>query len=227
MKRSGAPRSAELARSAAAQETRGEFVLVVAPPAPAHKSCRSTNWISCCEIGSRAKASRTRWRTPSNLPPAAPRDLHPRAAARRRPSRKAMMAKTDDAGPMAAPLRSASPTRRAAFRTGVSAEAARRGLSDRQALSDSRETFSHALWRDRPGRSPRQPRGLCRGQGPRQPRGGRLCSDAAPATAHHRCGAGVAGGAPRTCRIRVRFDVMLIAPRRLPRHLLAAFDASP
>jgi putative endonuclease len=33
-----------------------------------------------------------------------------------------MMAKTDDARPMAAQLKSASPKRRAAFRTGVSAE---------------------------------------------------------------------------------------------------------
>ena len=36
--------------------------------------------------------------------------------------RKAMMAKTDDARPMAAQLKSAAPKRLAAFRTGVSAE---------------------------------------------------------------------------------------------------------
>ena len=44
--------------------------------------------------------------------------------------------------------------------------------------------------------------------------------------AHHRCRARLADGASRTCRFRLRFDAMLIAPRRLPRHLLAAFDAS-
>ncbi|WP_375413536.1 YraN family protein [uncultured Bradyrhizobium sp.] len=32
---------------------------------------------------------------------------------------------------------------------------------------------------------------------------------------------------PEHANFELRFDVMLIAPRRLPRHLLAAFDASP
>ena len=32
---------------------------------------------------------------------------------------------------------------------------------------------------------------------------------------------------PEHAEFEIRFDAMLIAPRRLPRHLLAAFDASP
>jgi putative endonuclease len=32
---------------------------------------------------------------------------------------------------------------------------------------------------------------------------------------------------PEHAEFELRFDVVLIAPRRLPRHLLAAFDASP
>jgi putative endonuclease len=32
---------------------------------------------------------------------------------------------------------------------------------------------------------------------------------------------------PEHAEFEMRFDVILIAPRRLPRHLLAAFDASP
>ena len=32
---------------------------------------------------------------------------------------------------------------------------------------------------------------------------------------------------PEHSEFELRFDAMLIAPRRLPRHLLAAFDASP
>jgi putative endonuclease len=32
---------------------------------------------------------------------------------------------------------------------------------------------------------------------------------------------------PEHAYFELRFDAMLIAPRRLPRHLLAAFDASP
>ena len=31
---------------------------------------------------------------------------------------------------------------------------------------------------------------------------------------------------PEHAEFELRFDAMLIAPRRLPRHLLAAFDAS-
>ncbi len=32
---------------------------------------------------------------------------------------------------------------------------------------------------------------------------------------------------PEHAEFDMRFDVMLIAPRRLPRHIMAAFDASP
>lgn len=32
---------------------------------------------------------------------------------------------------------------------------------------------------------------------------------------------------PEHADFELRFDAMLIAPRRLPRHVLAAFDASP
>jgi putative endonuclease len=32
---------------------------------------------------------------------------------------------------------------------------------------------------------------------------------------------------PEHAEFELRFDAMLIAPRHLPRHLLAAFDASP
>jgi len=32
---------------------------------------------------------------------------------------------------------------------------------------------------------------------------------------------------PEHAEFEMRFDAMLIAPRSLPRHLLAAFDASP
>src|SRR6185312_13598771 len=91
-------------------------------PWPARRSCRSTNWTGYCETGWRTKASRMRWRTPSNCPVG--------HAARSMPApcnspgimmRKAMMAKTDDARPMAL-LKAAAPKRLAAFRTGVSAE---------------------------------------------------------------------------------------------------------
>ena len=137
------------------------------------------------------------------------------------------MAKMDDAGPMAAPLRSASPARRAAFRTGVSAEAraaaflivkryrilarrfrtrfgeidlvARRGNLLVFVEVKARASLEEAAY----AVTPRQQRRII---------------DAAQAwlVAH-----------PEHAEFELRFDVMLIAPRRLPRHLLAAFDASP
>ena len=137
------------------------------------------------------------------------------------------MAKMDDAGPMAAPLRSASPARRAAFRTGGSAEAraaafltvkryrilarrfrtpfgeidlvARRGNLVVFVEVKARASLEEAAY----AVTPRQQRRII---------------DAARAwlVAH-----------PEHAEFELRFDVMLIAPRRLPRHLLAAFDASP
>ena len=138
-----------------------------------------------------------------------------------------MMAKTDDARPMAAQLKSASPERRAAFRTGVSAElraaayliakrcrilarrfrtpfgeidlVARRGNLVAFVEVKARASLEEAAY----AVTPRQQRRII---------------DAAQLwlVAH-----------PEHAEFELRFDVMLIAPRRLPRHLLAAFDASP
>ena len=136
------------------------------------------------------------------------------------------MAKTEDAAPSGTPEKPASPARVAAFRTGLSAEAraaawlmakgyrilAKRfrtphGEIDivakrRNLLAfvevKARATLDEAAF----AVTPRQQARII---------------DAAQAwlMAH-----------PEHADFELRFDVMLIAPRRLPRHLLAAFDAS-
>lgn len=136
------------------------------------------------------------------------------------------MAKTDDASPPDALARLPSPERVAAFRTGLSAEAraaaylmakgyrilakrfrTRYGEIDlvarRRNLVAFVEVKARASLDDAAyAVTPRQQRRIV---------------DAAQAwlMAH-----------PEHADFELRFDVMLIAPRRLPRHLLAAFDAS-
>jgi putative endonuclease len=136
------------------------------------------------------------------------------------------MAKTDDASPPDALARLPSPERVAAFRTGLSAEAraaaylmakgyrilakrfrTRYGEIDlvvrRRNLVAFVEVKARASLDDAAyAVTPRQQRRII---------------DAAQAwlMAH-----------PEHANFELRFDVMLIAPRRLPRHLLAAFDAS-
>jgi len=79
------------------------------------------------------------------------------------------MAKTDDAQPAATQVKTASPARVAAFRTGLSAESRATAFLMAKGYRILSQTFSHALWRDRHRGAPAQFAGLCRGQGPRQP----------------------------------------------------------
>jgi putative endonuclease len=134
------------------------------------------------------------------------------------------MAKTDDAGSEAAPVK--APARVAAFRTGLSAEAraatflmakgyrilARRfrtpyGEIDIVAKRRNLVAFIEVKARG----------SLDEAAYAVTPRQQQRIIDAAQAwlMAH-----------PEHAELELRFDAMLIAPRRLPRHLLAAFDAS-
>jgi putative endonuclease len=136
------------------------------------------------------------------------------------------MAKTDDASPPDALARLPSPERLAAFRTGLSAEAraaaylmakgyrilARRfrtryGEIDLVVRRRNLVAFVEVKARA----------SLDEAAYAVTPRQQRRIIDAAQAwlMAH-----------PEHADFELRFDVMLIAPRRLPRHLLAAFDAS-
>ncbi|MGC2812270.1 MAG: YraN family protein [Bradyrhizobium sp.] len=137
------------------------------------------------------------------------------------------MAKMDDAGPVAAPLRSASPARLAAFRTGVSAEARAAAFLTfkryRILARRFRTPFGEIDLVVRRGNllvfvEVKARASLEEAAYAVTPRQQRRIIDAAQAwlVAH-----------PEHAEFELRFDVMLIAPRRLPRHLLAAFDASP
>ena len=136
------------------------------------------------------------------------------------------MAKIDDMPPRATPSKVAAPERVAAFRTGLSAEAravawltakgyrilARRFRSPygeidivarrRNLLAfvevKARATLDDAAW----AVTPRQQ--------------ARIINAAQAWLMTH----------PEHAEFELRFDAMLIAPKRLPRHLLAAFDAS-
>ena len=136
------------------------------------------------------------------------------------------MAKTDDARRQPAAARIAAPARVAAFRTGLSAEAraaaylmakgyrilARRfrtPYGEIDIVARRRNLLAFVEVKARAS--------LDEAAYAVTPRQQQRIIDAAQAwlMAH-----------PEHADFELRFDVMLIAPRRLPRHLLAAFDAS-
>jgi putative endonuclease len=139
------------------------------------------------------------------------------------------MAKADDAGTPrgAAPAKAAAPERVAAFRTGVSAEARaaafliakgyrilakrfRTPYGEIDLVARRRNLLIFVEVKARATLDDAAYAVTARQQ--------RRIIDAAQAwlMAH-----------PEHAEFDLRFDAMLIAPRRLPRHLLAAFDASP
>src|SRR5436305_5130373 len=144
-----------------------------------------------------------------------------------RGAQRTTMAKTDNTSPPGTPPKPAAPERVAAFHTGLSAEAravawltakgyrilARRFRSPygeidivarrRNLLAfvevKARATLDDAAW----AVTPRQQQ--------------RIINAAQAWLMTH----------PEHAEFELRFDAMLIAPKRLPRHLVAAFDASP
>src|ERR1700716_3193201 len=182
----------------------------------------------CCGHPCSATASRTRWRMRSNCRGGrAARSMPARWNSPGRPPRKATMAKTDGAQPPEKLAKLAAPERVAAFRTGLSAESraaaflmakgyrilAKRfrtpyGEIDIVARKRNLIVFIEVKARGR----------LDDAAYAVTPRQQARIIDAAQGwlMAH-----------PEHAEFEMRFDAMLIAPRRLPRHLLAAFDASP
>src|SRR6202023_1419833 len=143
----------------------------------------------------------------------------------RRP-RKASMAKTDGAAPPDPAAKIAAPTRVAAFRTGLSAESRaavylmakgyrilakrfRTPYGEIDIVARRRNLIAFVEVKARAS--------LDDAAHAVTPRQQRRIIDAAQAwlMAH-----------PEHADFELRFDAVLIAPRRLPRHLLAAFDAS-
>src|SRR6201991_1708466 len=140
--------------------------------------------------------------------------------------RKATMAKTEDAAPSGKPAKSASPARVAAFRTGLSAEARagaylmakgyrilakrfRTPYGEIDIVARRRNLLAFVEVKARAS--------LDEAAYAVTPRNQRRIIDAAQAWLMTH---------PEHADFELRFDVVLIAPRHLPRHLLAAFDAS-
>ena len=136
------------------------------------------------------------------------------------------MAKTDDISPPPAPPKVAAPERVAAFRTGLSAEARaaavliakgyrilakrfRTPYGEIDIVARRRNLLAFVEVKARAN--------LDEAAYAVTPRNQRRIIDAAQAWLMTH---------PEHADFELRFDVMLIAPRRLPRHLLAAFDAS-
>src|SRR6267143_1300440 len=197
------------------------------------------SWTICCGHRSNATASRTRSRMRSNCPagraarstPArlnSPRKATSKAISKpvTEPRRRAKMAKTDDAQPIATRVKTAAPARVAAFRTGLSAEARataflmakgyrilakrfRTPYGEIDIVARRRNLLAFVEVKARAS--------LDEAAYAVTPRQQRRIIDAAQAwlMAH-----------PEHANFDLRFDAILIAPRRLPRHLLAAFDAS-
>jgi putative endonuclease len=144
--------------------------------------------------------------------------------------RKATMAKTEDAAPPGKPAKSASPARVAAFRTGLSAEARAAAWLMAKGYRILAQRF-------------RTPYGEIDIVARRRNLlafievKARASLDEAAYAVTPRQQARIINAAqawlqvwliahPEHADFELRFDAMLIAPRRLPRHLLAAFDAS-
>src|SRR5512133_2204351 len=183
--------------------------------------------MSSCGHRSNTTASRMRWRTRSKAPAdrAAP-SMPARLNSQKIPVPGIPMAKTDGVSPPDEVAKLASPARVAAFRTGLSAESraiaylmakgyrilAKRFrtpygeidiVARRRNLLAFVEVKARASLDDAAyAVTPRQQRRII---------------DAAQAwlMAH-----------PEHAEFELRFDAILITPRRLPRHVLAAFDAS-
>src|SRR5258706_1870397 len=197
-----------------------------------HRSWRRMSSTISCEVSSSTAASRTRWRTRSKCPAGrVAKSMPARSNSPKKPTSKAApevtMAKTDGASPPDKLVKLASPARVAAFKTGLSAETRAAAylmakgyrilekrfrtpygeidiVARRRNLLAFIEVKARASLDDAAyAVTPRQQQRII---------------DAAQAwlMAH-----------PEHAEFELRFDAMLIAPRRLPRHLLAAFDASP
>ena len=137
------------------------------------------------------------------------------------------MPKTDGASPPDVPARLASPERVAAFRTGVSAESRAAALlmakgyrilakrfrtphGEIDLVAKRRNLIAFVEVKARASLDE-----AAYAVTPRQQ--ARIINAAQAWLAAH----------PDHAELELRFDAILIAPRRLPRHLLAAFDASP
>src|SRR4030081_519681 len=183
-----------------------------------------------CDLSLRATASRTASRMRSSYQAG--------RAARSMPARwsspkrfEAAMAKTDGAAPsepskMDAPAKPASPARVAAFRTGLSAESRAAALLMAKGYRILAKRFKTPHGEIDLVAKKRNLLAFVEGKA-------RARLDDAAYAVTPRQQARIIDAAqgwlmvhPEHAKFDLRFDAILIAPRHLPRHLLAAFDAS-
>jgi putative endonuclease len=136
------------------------------------------------------------------------------------------MAKIDDAGPPEASTKLASPERVAAFRTGLSAENRAAALLMAKGYRILAKRFKTPYGEIDIVAKKRNLIAFIEVKAR-----GRLDDAAYAVTPRQQARIIDAAGAwlmahPEHAEFDLRFDAILIAPRRLPRHLLAAFDAS-
>ena len=216
---------AELAKAAETLETRGEFVLVIGPP---RAGCRV---MTQHDLDDLLRASLARDSVKDSvahaveLRAAAPRGLCPRAGARERNQGRAWRRLTAPRRRNAA-ARVAAPERVAAFRTGLSAESRaaaflmakgyrilakrfRTPYGEIDLVAKKRNLVAFIEVKARASLDD-----AAYAVTPRQQ--ARIIDAAQGWLMAH----------PEHAEFELRFDAILIAPRRLPRHLLAAFDAS-
>src|SRR6266404_5920931 len=183
------------------------------------------SWMSCCGRRSNATASRMPWRMRSKSPAGRAATSMPARLSLRKILAPGMpMAKTDGALPPDEVAKLASPARIAAFRTGLSAESraaaflmakgyrilAKRFRTPHGEIDIVARRRNLIVFIEVKARA-----SLDEAAYAVTPRQQQRIIDAAQGwlMAH-----------PEHADFELRFDAMLIAPRRLPRHLLAAFD---
>ena len=215
-------RSARRGLRATAPRRAARFVIVIAPPrraeTPRRRARRSVAAGACARLGEgRGRRGRARDR------PAAPRGLSARARTRegRRRCRR------DE---FRAPGLRPKPDAEAGSASGrpPSAPASRRKAAPPRFWSPRASASWRGAGRARSARSTSSrggaAAGLRRGEGAQQSRRRGGIRDAAPAPAHRRRGGSLARDLSGRSLRDIRFDAMLVAPGKLPRHIAGAFE---
>ena len=218
---------AELAGIADTLETRGEFVLVIGPPAARAQAMTEDALDDLLRSSLQRDSVKDAVAHAVELSGRPRREIYARALELAKDvSKRAAMAKTDGAAPPDKLAKIAAPERVAAFRTGLSAEARAAAYLMAKGYRILAKRF----------RSPygeidlvARKRNLVAFI---EVKARASLDDAAYAVTPRQQARIIAAAQawlmahPEHAEFELRFDAVLIAPRRLPRHLLAAFDAS-
>ncbi len=213
-----------LAAEAPALETRGEFVIVIAPPAA------DAGRLSADEIDDILKAAMKTQSVKDAVAHAVELSGRPKREVYARALELAKQSSgpdDEDDDPTADPPREAAPERIAAFRKRPVGREPLRGVADRQGLSHHRAAISLAA----PARSTSSPAAAASPLSSRSRRARHWTTRPMRSRRYQQRRIIAAAEAwlathPQYGNDDLRFDAMLIAPGHLPRHLMAAFDAT-